>query len=81
MPHGIPLGDPDRCIRDSYISLAMFERLPCDLKGIYISLCAGALIGVHYRPKRHRYTIDGKPMPRRTIDRLVYFGVIDEGEL
>lgn len=41
----------------------------------------GWSVCVHHRPCRNRYTLAGKPITRRVIDRLVYFGVLDEEEL
>lgn len=78
MPHGIPLGQPDRFIEFQPYSHDFCDGLPRDLAKIFHW---HSKIGVHHRPKRNRYTIAGKPISRRTIDRLVYFGVIDETEL
>lgn len=84
MPHGIPLGQPDRYITANRIDDDVAERMfsSIDLAYAYLDLTMGGNdIGVHHRPKRNRYTIAGKPISRRTIDRLVYFGVIREADL
>lgn len=82
MPHGIPLGKPDRYLNvDGHISIEAINRMSKELRDVVCWLCLGVSIGVHNRTKRNRYTIAGKPITRRTIDRLVYFGVLDETEL
>ena len=56
-------------------------RMADDIRAIYGQMMSGHFLGVHKRPVRNRYTINGQSISRKMIDRLVYFGVIDDEEL
>lgn len=80
MPLLPPLDDPIRYIEPMAVP-DKAGRMADDVRAIYGQMMSGHFLGVHRRPVRNRYTINGQNISRKMIDRLVYFGVIDEEQL
>lgn len=74
-------GDPDRHLTTRAIPESSCKLMSGDLMAVYMLLLNGIRIGVHERSTRNRYSVLGRPLPRRIVDRLIYFGVIDVLEM
>lgn len=80
MPLITPRGQPDRFLPYKDVGDRILSAGQ-DLLEANEAMRSGSRIGVHVRPVRNRYSLDGSAVSRKLIDRLVYFGVIVEGEL
>jgi hypothetical protein len=80
MPLITPRGQPDRYLTYQDVGDRILSAGQ-DLMEANEAMRSGSRIGVHVRPVRNRYTLNGERVTRSLIDRLVYFGSINEGEL